>query len=190
MNRSRSSPTGGEEAAIATTEYVLTEADVGRVFPERDGFCLSLVRSRGANDRGRSSPNFHETHFVLRNSKSPQNLFCLDSHCQTPLRIGGALFFLNNASLQFLGELKLVSVPLGSEWELTLSDVYVPPRLPIRPAQSEGYAPNGMFGAYPNFRTNAARARRSAREPKPLAFAPPPLQIEAPIEGERVKIEQ
>ena len=187
-NRSKSSKTSGEEAAITTTEYILSDANVGMVFPEIDGYCLSLVRSRGANDRGRSSPNFSECHFVLRNSISPQNLFCIDSHCQTPLRIGGAMYFLINAALQFHGELRVVSVPLGSEWELTLSDVFVPPREPRKPAQAT-FAGNGMFGAYPSYRTYAL-IQRSAREPKPLELPPPALQIEAPIEGERMMIER
>ena len=47
-----------EEAAIATTEYVLTDADIGRAFPEIDGYVLSLVRSRSPNNRGALSPNF------------------------------------------------------------------------------------------------------------------------------------
>ena len=115
---------------MATTEYILSDADVGRTFPEVDGFVLSLVRSRSPNNRGALSPNFHESHFVLRDSQSTQNLFCLDALCNTPLMIGGALFYLINAAIPFTGELKLVSCPLGSEWELTLSDVFVAPRPP------------------------------------------------------------
>jgi hypothetical protein len=57
-----------EEAAISTTEYILDESDVGAVFPEVDGYLLSLVRSRGPNHRGSTSPNWNDTHFILRDS--------------------------------------------------------------------------------------------------------------------------
>jgi hypothetical protein len=108
------SPAIAREAAIATTEYILSDADVGRAFPEIDGFVLSLVRSRSPTNRGALSPNFHESHFVPRDSQSPQNLFCLDALCSAPLMIGGALFYVINSSIPFTGELKLVAVPLGS----------------------------------------------------------------------------
>jgi hypothetical protein len=167
---------------MATTEYILTDADVGRAFPEVDGFVLSLVRSRSPNNRGALSPNFHESHFVVRDSQSTQNLFCLDHLCRTPLMIGGAMYFLINAAIRFYGELKLVSCPLGSEWELTLSDVFVQPRLPLQSGQF-----SGMWTNYPSYKHSAARARRSAQEP--LALAPPPLRLTA-IEAEPVTIER
>jgi hypothetical protein len=172
---------------VATTEYILTDADVGRAFPEIDGYLLSLVRSRSSNHRGSTSPNWNETHFILRDSQSTQNLFCLDHLCSAPLKIGGASFYVINAALQFHGELKLVSCPLGSEWELVLSDVFVPPRMPRSGAQSSG---NGMWGQFPSFRTYAERARRSAHKPKPLALPPPALRIGASIAGEAVQIER
>ena len=130
--------------------------------------------------------NFSECHLVLRDSVSPQNLFCLDVIARRRSKIGGAMFFLINSALQFHGELRVVSVPLGSEWELTLSDVYVQPRLPIKGAHVSG---NGMWGRFPSYRTYAL-TQRSAREPKPLALAPPALQIAAPIEAERIMIER
>jgi hypothetical protein len=52
--------------------------------------------------------------------------------------IGGARYWANNAALRYFGELKLVCVPFGSEWEVTLSDVYVPPRQSLHPAVSPG----------------------------------------------------
>jgi hypothetical protein len=89
---------------VATTEYILDESDVGAVFPEVDGYLFSLVRSRSPNHRGSTSPNWSETHFVLRDSQSTQNLFCLDHLCVAPLMIGGACYFLNNAAIRFHGE--------------------------------------------------------------------------------------
>ena len=176
-----------EEAAIAATEYILTDADVGRTFPEIDGYVLSLVRSRSPSNRGALSPNFHESHFVLRDSQSTQNLFCLDHLCAARLVIGGASFFLINAAIPFTGELKLVSCPLGSEWELTLSDVFVAPRPPIKAAERPG---TGMWGQFPSWRHHADWAQRKVPKQEQLALAPPPLRIEASIEAEAVKIER
>jgi hypothetical protein len=173
---------------VATTEYILDDGDVGAVFPEIDGYVLSLVRSRSPNNRGALSPNWNETHFILRDAQSTRNLFCLDSIGRTPLMIGGAMYYLINAAIPFHGELTLVSVPLGSEWELTLSDVYVAPRQPLHTAESPG---NGMWTNYPSYKHNAARSRQKAREPRPLQLPPPALRIAAPIiEGERVPIER
>jgi hypothetical protein len=101
--------------------------------------------------------------------------------------IGGAMYFLINAAIRFYGELKLVSCPLGSEWELTLSDIYVAPRPPIKAAERPG---TGMWGQFPSWRHHQDWAQRSARQPKLLALAPPPLRIEASIEAERVEIER
>ena len=167
---------------MATTEYILDDGDVGAVFPEIDGYVLSLVRSRSPNNRGALSPNWNETHFILRDSQSMRNLFCLDSIGRTPLMIGGAMYFLINAAIRFFGELQIVSVPLGSEWELTLSDVYVPPRQPLRTGVG-----SGMWTNFPSYKHNVAS---KAREPKPLQLPPPALRIAAPIEAERVKIER
>lgn len=186
-------PRIAREAAIATTEYILDDADVGVAFPEVDGYVLSLVRSRSPSNRGALSPNFHESHFVLRDARSTQNLFCLNSIGRTPLMIGGAMYYLINGAIRFFGELTLVSVPLGSEWELTLSDVYVAPRQPIHRAESPG---NGMWTNYPSYKHNADGARRSARDPRApdpgaLQLPPPALRIAAPIiEAERVPIER
>jgi hypothetical protein len=95
------------------------------VFPEIDGYVLSLVRSRPPDRQGTHSPNWRDRHFVLRDARSPQNLFCIgSSYSPTSLRIGGAMYYLINAALRFFGELKVICLPLGSEWELTLSDVY------------------------------------------------------------------
>ena len=101
--------------------------------------------------------------------------------------IGGALFYLINAAIPFTGELKLVSVPIGSEWELTLSTIHVPPRLPIHSAERPG---TGMWGQFPSWRHHADWAQRKAPKQEQLALAPPSLQLTAPIDGERVKIER
>jgi hypothetical protein len=154
---------------MATTEYVVTDADVGFVFPEVDGFLLSLVRSRGPYQNVHAM-NWHERHFVLRD-ETPRAFFCLDAvnYGNVPLVIGGARFFLTNACIGFTGALNLACVPAGSEWELIISDIAVPTLPPLHPSQSWGYAPTGMWG-------NGYR-----RQQNQVTLAAPPLMIEGPI---------
>ena len=157
------------------TEYLLTEADVGFTFPEQDGFCLSLIRSRGPHPKIHEM-NFEQRSFRLRELKAPRDLFSIPADCsKTPLVIGGALFFVINSAIRYFGALTLAAVPPGSEWELTLSDVYVEPRPSLHPSRtSTGYAPNAKWG-------NVAGYRRPQRQ---LALAAPPLQLTGPVVGQ------
>ena len=153
------------------TEFIISHADIGVVFPPENHFILSLVRSRApVNCHYEDWPR---KHFVLRNSKATQNLFCIPNDLGSmPLTIGGASFYLNNRCLPIYGELKLVACPVGSEWEVMLSDVWVEPRAPLFPMLSEGYAPTGFWGA----------SNRTPRNPPlALALSAPPLQIAAPV---------
>jgi hypothetical protein len=154
------------------TEYILTDADVGFTFPERDGFLLSLVRSRGPYQDCHQR-NWWERHFVLRD-KTPRALWCLDAinFGRVPLRIGGAFYYAVNTCIQFTGALTLACVPSGSEWEVTLSDVYVQPLPSRHPSTAYGYAPNAMWGSVAGYR----RPRL-----KQLALAAPPLMIAPPV---------
>ena len=161
-------------------EYILTEADVGFTFPEQDGFCLSLVRSRGPHPKIHEM-NFEQRFFRLRESKSSRDFFCIPADCpKTPLVIGGAWYFAINAAIRFFDALTLAAVPPGSEWELTLSDVYVAPLPPLFPSRSWGYAPNGYWG-------DVAGYRRPQRQQKQLALAAPPLQLTGPVVVEQIE---
>ena len=168
---------------MTTTEYLLTEAHVGFTFPEVDGYMLSLVRSRGPHPKLHEM-NWEQRYFRLRESKSPRDLFCIDAvNCpKTPLVIGGAWYFAINAAIRFFDALTLAAVPPGSEWELTLSDVYVAPLPPLHPTRSWGYAPNGYWG-------DVAGYRRPQRQQKQLALGAPPLLIAPPV-IESVEIER
>ena len=153
------------------TEFIVTDADVGLGFPSEYSFLVGLVRSRGPAGDCYSRP-WMERHFILRDEKSPQNLFCLDATTsgKTPLVIGGALMFIINNCIPFFGALRLVCVPAGSEWEVTLSDVYVAPRLSRPKAWWYGnYKPRGP----------------SSIIAPPLHMLPlsaaPPLQIAGPV---------
>jgi hypothetical protein len=90
---------------------------------------------------------------------------------RVPLTIGGAQFNAVNTCIRFFGALTLACLPAGSEWEVTLSDVYVQPLPPLHPMVSWGFAPNGMWGDVAGYR----------RPQKQLALAAPPLQLSGPV---------
>jgi hypothetical protein len=154
---------------VATTEYIVTDADVGFVFPEKQGFLLSLVRSRGPY-QDCYKRNWHERHLLLRDER-PSVFFCMDAinYGNVPLVIGGARFFLTNACIGFTGALNLACVPAGSEWELIISDIWVPTLPPLHPSTAYGFAPTGMWG-------NGYR-----RQQNQVTRAAPPMMLEAPI---------
>lgn len=158
---------------MTTTEYFLTEADIGFTFPEVDGYMLSLIRSRGPHPKLHEM-NWEQRYFRLRELKAPRDLYCIDgvNFGRVPLQIGGALFFAINTCIRFFGALTLAAVPVGSEWEIVLSDIYVAPRPSLHPSRSWGYAPNGMFGVVPGYRLPPRRQ---------LALAAPPLMIAPPV---------
>ena len=161
---------------MATTEFIVTEADIGVVFPPEYHFVLSLVRSRPPH-------NCHyrmwsEKHFVLRDTKATQNLICIGiDYGSMPLTIGGAQYFLNNRCIEFYGQLQLLACQFGAEWEITLSDIFVAPRLPLHPMLSEGFAPNGYFGAG----NRTPHSHPFPPPPRQLELAAPPLMIASPV---------
>ena len=154
------------------TEYIISDQDVGRTFAERDGFLLSLVQSRPPSGDAYAR-RWEERCFTLRDEMSPQNLFHLDvtTSRPPPLTIGGAYFHLNNAALRYFGALTLVNIPVGSEFEITLSDVYVQPRVSLYKTYYGGYSPNSMWGSN----------RTPRNPPLPLQRSAPPLQIASPV---------
>jgi hypothetical protein len=164
----RGAPPGTGVAVI--TEFICTEADVGTIFPSECRFLLSLVRSRAPHNN--HYRDWREKHFILRDTWMTQNLFCIPiDNGRTPLTIGGASYYLNNRCLQIYGDLELVACPWGSEWELTLSDIWVEPRKSFYKHYGDGYAPNSMWGSN----------RTPRNPPLPLTLAAPPLQIASPV---------
>ncbi len=109
------------------------------------------------------------------------------SYTPTSLRIGGAMYYLINAALRFFGELKVICLPLGSEWELTLSDVYVAPRPPIHGVQSGGYASNGMWGPNSSYKHHMLPPTTlpPPRALQPRALTSPPLALTSPPPADR-----
>jgi hypothetical protein len=114
---------------MATTEFQITEANIGEMIGPPDGFIVALSMT---------TPPIYETpcwnegtqkwlsgDFVLRGSNDFRDFVCIQPHNN-----GGAFAWygpngqmLVNRSESYSGGLMVVAVPKGSVWALTLSDV-------------------------------------------------------------------
>ena len=117
---------------MATFDFVLTEADIGRDLGVPDGYLVNLMRTKRPNpsyqipdyDMGRR--RWKSAYFQLRATGESMDTVCMSSQDGG----GGAAHFgagqatlWEGASVPYRGELRVLCVPKGSVWELTLSDV-------------------------------------------------------------------
>lgn len=121
-----------ETLIIATTNYVITDADVGRVLPITDGFLTNLTMT--APPPVHEVPSFDEGkqiwtagYFVLRGSGD-----IATPSASTPRAAAASLNGRNrtptmvvNRCIGYRGGLIVVAVPKGSSWTVTLSDAPV-----------------------------------------------------------------
>lgn len=111
---------------MATTEFQITDADIGRVLTPADGFLVSLVVTTPPPkyevpewDPGRRC--WRTSYFVLRGSDDFRDLYCA-----SPSSWGYvSKTLVINQSLGYAGDLQIVCVPRGAVFELTLSDVAI-----------------------------------------------------------------
>jgi hypothetical protein len=114
---------------MATFDFTLTDADMGRVLTPADGFVVKLRRTKvGPYD----PPSFSEAkqqfttgRFVLRGSRDFRNLVCIDtgSGGGWASQWSNTADVLVSASIGYRGELQIICVPKGSVWEIQLSDI-------------------------------------------------------------------
>lgn len=112
---------------MALFEYLIDDSSIGAVLDPPNGFLSSLRRTQAGI---REEPQFSASlqrwtsgYFVLRASGKSQNLIVGPSD-GIPSMIWAA-----GASYGYHGALKVVAVPRGSEWQLTLSDQPVAHRI-------------------------------------------------------------
>jgi hypothetical protein len=125
---------------MATFNFTLTDADMGRVLTPADGFVVKLRRTKaGPFDPpsfSEATQQFTTGRFVLRGSRDFRNLVCIDTQSDGgwASQYASTASVLESASLNYAGELMVVCVPRGSIWELSLSDIpYV--RAPMTAAE-------------------------------------------------------
>jgi hypothetical protein len=103
------------------TDFTITDADVGRVLPITDGFLVSLTMTASPSvyevpDANPATQQFKSGYFTLRGTGDVRNLYnSLTGHLSK--------FLIANHSLSYRGDLKVVCVPRGSTWSITLSDI-------------------------------------------------------------------
>jgi hypothetical protein len=114
---------------MATTDFQITDQDIGRVLPITDGFLVNLsmttppVHETPAWDEGRRC--WVAGYLVLRGQRDIRDLICVD-----PLNNGHSFSWwardansVVNGSIGYAGDLIVECVPKGAVFELTLSDV-------------------------------------------------------------------
>jgi hypothetical protein len=103
------------------TDFTITDADIGRTIGPRDGFLVSLTMAVAPSvyevpDANPATQQFKSGYFTLRGSGDVRNLY-------NSLTGGLSPVLIQNHSLAYHGDLKVVCVPRGSTWSITLSDV-------------------------------------------------------------------
>jgi hypothetical protein len=125
---------------LATTDFQITEANIGEMIGPQDGFLVALSRTRphvhdGAPRWSASRLRWLSGYFVLKGTRDARNLISIDpSNGHAFIDYGGygwpVAHVAMSASLDYAGLLEIVCVPKGSEWAITLSDVPVARQLP------------------------------------------------------------
>jgi hypothetical protein len=153
------------------TDYQITDADIGRDLGVPDGYLVRLRRTR-APTPSHQTPDYDEgrriwksAYLQLRASGEAMDMACVSSQYGGgwAAHYGNGLATMwDDASIHYRGDLKVLCVPRGSVWEVTLSDVPVV-RAPAQP--------------WWNFDPNA---RPVYRPVPPIAEAPPRLPPPGP----------
>jgi len=108
---------------MALTEYTITDADVGAALPITDGYLVSLrlvtppprYEVPEGND---GSGIWLRGYLQLRGSLDVRDIYCSSPHSWGNL----SPVLIINQSLGFRGQLKILCVPRGSVFSITLSD--------------------------------------------------------------------
>jgi hypothetical protein len=103
------------------TDFVLDDTSIGKVIGGPHGFIVNLSMTRPP---AVDSISRRGAHFTLRDDRpfpvALRNMISFDPRNWTT-GVNRAIWV--NASVPYTGNLTVVSVPPGSEWDLTLSDV-------------------------------------------------------------------
>jgi hypothetical protein len=122
------------------TDYVIDDSMVGRALPITDGFLVSLrlttpppVYETPEGDDG--SGVWRSGYLQLRGSGDHKDLFCA-----SPSSWGYvSKLLVGNQSLPYRGDLRVLCVPRGSEFSVTLSDIPIDRTLLAAPGDLDEY---------------------------------------------------
>jgi hypothetical protein len=126
---------------MAMFDFTLDDQSVGQTIGPANGFLVSLIMTTPPSkyevpDHSAAAQQFTSGYFVLRASGDTQNIYCSLTGFISPV-------LARDHSLAYRGDLKVVCVPKGSTWSVTLSDV-PNPRAP--PPAIIGVQFGGGFG--------------------------------------------
>jgi hypothetical protein len=111
---------------MATTEFTLTDADVGKIIGPSGGFLVNLSRvSAGPFDPPSFDPGkriWTAGRLVLKGTLDHRDLVCCDSQSGGGVNGLGYPTLWVNSSIGYHGQLMIVCIPRQSVWALTLSD--------------------------------------------------------------------
>jgi hypothetical protein len=112
------------------TDFILDDGFVGQTIGPQNGFVVEIIQPKGASKY--SAPCWDESraHWVsgyieLRGERDTRSLFsiCPGQNNGPPGSWGRRRHWLLNASIPYAGAgLRVLCLPIGSEWLLTLSD--------------------------------------------------------------------
>lgn len=120
------------------TDYTLDELSIGSVLPVQNGYVANLARTQapppGLNETAQwdeGKQRWTAGRLVLRGEGDRRDLFCIDAtHGGWASFDRDQAFVITGGSFPYRGGLKIICVPRGSEWSLTLSDMPVARQLP------------------------------------------------------------
>jgi hypothetical protein len=138
---------------MATFDFTLDETSIGSALDPVDGFLVSLSQTAPSTDRAepqwsQSLGRWKTGYCTLKGERDTQALYSCRPGVWTPQWAGNVRVLISNASFPYAGRLIVQCIPKGSTWSVTLSDV---PNVRA-PARTPGWAPNGAFGSYPDWR--------------------------------------
>jgi hypothetical protein len=108
---------------MAQTTFTVDETYIGATIGPPDGYLVSLTMTKPPSvyevpDANPATQQFTSGYFTLRGSRDTCNLYnAMTGHVSK--------FLIANHSLGYRGDLRVMGVPKGSVWELTLSDIPV-----------------------------------------------------------------
>lgn len=112
---------------MTTTTYTISDTNIGSVLPIQDGFITDLAMTTSPSvyevpsfNQGRWSSAF----FTLRDSGWRRDYISFAPGSCSPYS-GSRRDIIVNGSWRYYGDLAVVSVPRGSQWSISISDVPV-----------------------------------------------------------------
>ena len=175
---------------MAKFDFTITDADVGTSIGPPNAFLTDLSMTQSPTpsyETPRASESrqcWLNAYLVLRGSEDCRDLYCCNpSAGGIWFSWGGSVALaIVNHSLAYRGNLVVVSVPRGSTWSVTLSDVENP-RAPTTNYDMHNFSNSNYKPVWPSAgpKSNRRVALEQLMRPKQLGSSHPPPPPPAPL---------